>query len=507
MPGDCASSAGRYRPPAAGSGWDGRRPRTRAGAALLARCALTPLALSALGLAALALAPPLRAQGPSMPSTLRYGSGLLDVPVASVLPHMRVSGTYSGFFMNLGSRVELDADGSEVGLGPGVDRFFSDGSLTVGLFDRLEVGTSLQSLAEESSGGNVWGIFGRLRLWRPIDQGLGLAVGARYLTSPGFGDGADYAPGRLGFADARLRARYAGMGDIDTNLSVYGVATAFLRGFDGGRLPANDMTFTLGYGTGMFQEGSALGYYGEGSSGWFAGAGVHVGLTDASLLSLMAEYNGFDVNVGAQVDVWGLRLGAHYLALNHARPPGGYASEYRKPKLGVLGSISICPNESGFRCRPRMMVRTEPDTIWIPPPPPDTVLIATNGAAPPVAEGEPATMCLSTGQNVELRITERGDTLIGPDRVPISTLRPVVAFAGSYAAGAFWFESGRVVVFEGADYGKSDDPFPIDCGQILRVGLYEGVPVFAVVTAERPLVMIFIPVRPGWWQRYERGVR
>ena len=40
-----------------------------------------------LGLAALLAAPAIHAQTTTMPSTLRYGSGLLDIPVASELPH------------------------------------------------------------------------------------------------------------------------------------------------------------------------------------------------------------------------------------------------------------------------------------------------------------------------------------------------------------------------------------------------------------------------------------
>lgn len=37
------------------------------------------------------------AQNTNMPNTLRYGTGYLDVPVASVLPHLAISGTFSGF--------------------------------------------------------------------------------------------------------------------------------------------------------------------------------------------------------------------------------------------------------------------------------------------------------------------------------------------------------------------------------------------------------------------------
>jgi hypothetical protein len=80
-------------------------------------------------------------------------------------------------------------------------------------------------------------------------------------------------------------------------------------------------------------------------------------------------------------------------------------------------------------------------------------------------------------------------------------------FAGTYASGAFWFENGDQVVFEGGNFGQAPDAFPIDCEQILRVGVHQGVPVFADVSAERPLVILFVPVRPGVWRRYERGLR
>jgi hypothetical protein len=416
-------------------------------------------------------------QTPSMPSTLRYGSGLLDIPVSSVLPHLTLTGTYSGFFVGLDRRVEVDAAGVPTGFGSGVHRFFSDGSLAIGLMDRFETGVSLQSFGRDS--GNVWGLFSRVRLWEPIDQGIGLAAGARYLTSPDFGDGRDYSPARLGFADERFGGQLTG----GTNLSLYGVATAYLRGFDGGVIPRNDMTFTLGYGGGMFREGGRLDFYGPGhANGWFYGTSLHVDTGEASLLSVMAEHNGFDINFGVQFDWDGLRVGAHYLA-----------------------SLAICPTRRGFRCRPRSMRRTQPDTIFIPAPPPDTVVVRVGEPSPP-PDGQPSTVCLSTGRNAEVLITAQGDTLVGPTAVPIASLRPVVDFVGGYAGGAFWFESGDQLIFEALRFGKSEDAFPIDCDQVLRVGLHEGIPVFADRAAERPLVVLFIPVSPGLWQRYERGL-
>jgi hypothetical protein len=446
------------------------------------------------------IASPTGAQAPTMPSTLRYGSGLLGIPVSSVLPHLEARGTVSGFFLGLDRRVEVDAWGNATGLSGALDRFSADGALAIGLHDRFETGLSFQSFGDTSAGGNVWGLFGRVRLWEPVDQGLGLAAGARYLTSPDFGDGVEVVPGRLGFPDRRLARSYTG----GTNLTVYGVATAYLRGFDGGPLPENDVTISLGYGSGMFRAGGKLDLYADGhANGWFYGTSLHVRASRLSILTLMAEHDGFDVNVGAQLDWSGLRVGLHWLASNHAPPPGGHVSEYTKPKFGLLASVGVCFRERTLRCRPRMMGRIEPDTIRIPPPPPDTVIV--RGEAPP-PPGDDTRICLSTGQNIPVRITAAGDTLVGPRFLPLSALGPGLAFEGSYAAGAFWFESGQPITFEGFNFGRASDTFPIDCNEILRVGVHQGVPVFADVAAERPLVMIFVPVRPGQWRRYERGL-
>lgn len=447
------------------------------------------------------------AQTPTMPSTLRYGSGLLDVPVSSVLPHLNITATYSGFFSGIGRRVLIDDSGQAVGFGPGRSDFYADGAFAIGLFDRLEAGVTIQTLADSDSGGDMWGLFGRVRLWEPIDQGLGLAVGGRYVTSPSFADGAAYAPGRLGFSDERLKRRYTDASGLRSNFTPYAVATAYLRGFDGGRLPKNDMTFSFGFGGGMFREGGDIEAYAPASSnGWFIGSALHIDTSERSQLTLMAEHNGFDVNLGLHYDWDGFRVGAQYLAANHRWPADGHFSEYQEPKVGLLASIAICPRERGFRCRPRMMRRTEPDTIFIPPPPPDTiVVVAAASARPVISEAELTSVCLSTGQNVALRLTATGDTLVGDASVPIGDLRPAMVFAGAYAGTAFWYQNEEVMIFEGGDFRAEGEPFPIDCSQILRVGVYQGVPVFAVITAERPLELIFIPVAPGMWRRYSRG--
>jgi len=465
--------------------------------------------LAGLALAALLAAPALHAQTTTMPSTLRYGSGLLDIPVASVLPHMAITGTYSGFFLEMDRTVEINSAGQTIGFGPATEsKFYSDASVALGLFDRIEVGATIQSLNDAGAGGNMWGGFGRVQLLKPQNQGIGLAAGARFVTGPDLTGVTNEQPTRLGFPDPRFHREYSGGGEeVNTEFSVYGVASAYVRGFENGFLPKHDMTFSLGYGTGMFQDGDELDFYNFASSdGWFFGSALHFGLGENSILTFMGEYNGFDVNLGAQVDFSGIRLGAHYLAVNYPEPGNGYWSEYRKPKFGVLGSVAVCPSGGGFLCKPKMMERPEPQVVQLPAPPPDTVRI-TREVERPLPDGTPAMVCLSTGENVEVRVTAQGDTLVGPSRASVRTLRPGVVFAGTYAEGRDWYTGDSDVTFERATYSKSGNEVRLDCGQIMRVGEHMGVPLFAMRNAERPYQTIYVPVRPGIWQAYQSGLR
>jgi hypothetical protein len=439
----------------------------------------------------------------TMPSTLRYGSGLLDIPVAGVLPHLAVIGTYSGFFVDLDRREQVASSGATSGYGAGLAEYYADASFALGLFDRMEVGTTLQALNAGSDGGNMWGMFGRLQVVRAPREGLGLAVGARYVTAPDFGDGISRQPGRLGIPDERLRSTYEGSaGDVATKLSLYGVATAHVPGGGGGLLPRHDLTFSLGYGSGMFQSGGHLPFYsGADSDGWFFGSSLHVGLTNDAALSFLGEYNGFDVNLGAQVDVGGLRIGAHVLGVNQTEPLGGYSSEYRRPKLGVLVSLAACPSGGTVLCKPTVAQRQLPRVVQLPAPPPDTVVVARE-VPPPLPTGTPALVCLSTGDETEVRVTAEGDTLVGPGRVPLDQLRPGMGFAGAYAADTEWYGTDATVAFEARRYEPWEGLRRLRCGAIERVGEYRGVPLFAPRGAEMPTRVLYVPVRPGLWQGY-----
>ncbi len=464
--------------------------------------------ISTLSLAALVAAPPVSAQTTTMPSTLRYGSGLIDIPVADVLPHMAITGTFSGFFVKIDRNALVGPTGDPAGFGGGVDKFYKDASVALGLFDRVEIGTTLQSFNDADAGGNIWGLFGRVAILKPQNQGIGLAAGARYVTAPEFGDGLDYQPSRLGFPDRRFR-NYAGRQDINSELSLYGVASAHFRGFDGGFIPRHDLTFSLGYGTGMFQDDADLNMYEYVSSlGWFFGSAIHFGLGDNSILTFMGEYNGFDVNLGTQLDLGGIRVGAMALGTNYGKPAGGYISQYKMPKLALLGSVALCPSGGSFLCKPKLMERPEPEVRMMPAPPPDTVVVTREREVErPLPSGTPAMVCLATGENVQVQVTAQGDTLVGPGRASISTLRPGVVFAGTYAEGMDWYTSDQQVTFEKRSYARSGGEVRMDCAQIMRVGENMGVPLFAMRDAARPFQTLYVPVRPGVWQAYETGLR
>ena len=446
------------------------------------------------------------AQNTKMPSTLRYGSGLWDVPVASVLPHMAIVGTYSGFPVSIDAQPQINDRGQIVGFSGSYEKWLSDASVTIGLFDRVELGATFQNFSDGSSGGTLVGGHGRVALIRPETQGIGLAGGLRVVSAPTY-DGVpgslNFQPSRLGHPDSRLYESYTGAADdVNTTVTPYGVATAMLRGFDSEIFPAHDVTLSVGYGSGHFSAGDQLDWYSfADSEGWFVGSALHMQVGDESLLNLIGEWNGFDVNLGAQLDFGGIRVGGFLLGANYAEE----ISTYRSKKFGILGSIALCPNDGRF-CKPGLIERLKPDTIQLPAPPPDTVVIERE-VAPPLPTGTPVQICLATGQAESVLVTAAGDTLVGAARVPIDDLRPGVVFAGTYADGADWYENDEAVTYERRTYSRSGNEARLACGDIMRVGEFNGVPLFADRGASTPYTQLYVPVRPGIWQPYESGLQ
>ncbi len=429
-------------------------------------------------------------QSTKISGTLRHGSGLLDIPVASVLPHMALTGTYSGFWTSNDVDFSTDGEGGITGTEPFEGGWNGDLALALGLFDLLEVGATVQSLEGTEGGGALWGAFGRLSLLNPQVHGLGLAVGGRYLNSPDFGDGVEYAPTRLGRADRRMRDRI-GTSSIGTEFSFYAVAGADLPGFASGFLPRHDFTLSAGWGNGLFKEGDGLDWHEfSDSEGWFAGAAWHLQVGHSKIFTLMSEYNGFDWNLGGQLDLDGVVVGAHVLGVNYSTD----ASVYRSSKFGLKMSVALC----GARlCKATLRDRPVGEIVVLPAPPPDTVVVRA-----PLPTGTPTTICLATGESVDVLITKGGATLVGPSRVPLEELRPAVDFAGTYAEARSWFQAEASILFDGRNFDPSPGPVRLSCDAIRQVSEYMGVPLFVMRNVREPWEIVYVPVRPGVWQAY-----
>ena len=282
---------------------------------------------------------------------------------------------------------------------------------------------------------------------------------------------------------------------MDTDFSFYAVAGVDLPGLPSSFLPDHDFAFTLGWGTGAFNEGDRFDWYASGDTGgWFAGVAWNLELAESRMLTFMSEYNGFDWNVGTQLDLSGLRLGAHVLGANHS----SNTTVYRSSKFGLVASVALCGR--GL-CHASLRDRPDPDVVVLPAAPPDTVLI-TRVENPPPPAGTAVTLCLATGDGIAVLVTAAGDTLVGPSRTPLSELRPAVDFAGAYAANRAWFEAGDPITVEQRSYSRFGASVRLDCGDIRRVGEHEGVQLFVNGTDDTSPRTLYVPVRPGVWQPY-----
>ena len=447
-----------------------------------ARRIVVPVLVSLL--AASSLSAQLRPVAP--PTTLRYGSGHLDVPSALVLPHLTVVGGLSGFSVPDGTPDPLEG-------------WVWDGSLTLGLFHRAEVGLTLQSFAPPEDGGSVVGVHGRWALLRPRPHGVGLALGARWVGRPEFAgaERSDHQPSRLGVADIRLVEAPDAGADVRTGFTPYVVGSWALPGVDGRLLPAHDWTFSLGWGGGQFRDGGDLPFYAfVDSDGVFAAVTLHMRAGRGRALHLTGEWNGFDVNVGAELDLGGARVGGFLLGANHGRAQ----SVFRSRKWGVRMALALCPQELNL-CKPELLQRVQPDTVVLPAPPPDTVLVERTD---PVPTATPLDLCLATGSTVRVHLTPDGDTLVGPDRVSLRTSGAGVALAGRYAGGLDWYDSGEDLTFDARTYLPTGSSSALDCAGLVQVGTRDGVPIMVGRNAAPPYDSLWVPERPGLWRRYVR---
>ncbi len=248
----------------------------------------------------------------SYPQTLYWGAGLIDIPVAWVSP---LSGDFA-----------LNYSGKSFRKDPGLpkinynDRLNSQLTFSVSLYGRAEIGIAAYSSNPE------WGAFGQAVVLSEEDfrnqPGLmrfvpSLAVGIRnvgpYSKIDRFGVGYSLFPGN------NVDPNYQHVPDtlhqnFNTSNTIYGVATKSFSLADLRRtFPDVNLSLSLGYGNGLFSDDGRLGsaYATHKTGGLFGGVKVDMSPAPNTLLSLMAENNAWDYNIGASLDYRGLRAGVY----------------------------------------------------------------------------------------------------------------------------------------------------------------------------------------------------
>jgi len=268
------------------------------------------------------------------PQTQRWGSGLIDIPVAWVSP-------LTGDFGLTLSRQSFETS-------PAIPEFTrqwsSQGTLDMSFFHVAEVGISAYSTDPEQ------GLYGQLLLldqddfqsgvWRVLPS---LAVGIRnvgpYHHIDRFGMG--YLLGHNpGTGSAPVLVVDSLHRSFETGNTVYGVATKSVS--LGSLRPAwSDvgLSFTLGYGNGLFSNHGSIPvseYAANATGGLFYGIKADFRASANTLLSLLIENNAWDYNAGVSLDYRGLRAGVAIteLGAGSAHPiPGNSATalfDYKK---------------------------------------------------------------------------------------------------------------------------------------------------------------------------------
>ncbi len=261
---------------------------------------------------AMSVALPVRAQQ-SYPQTLYWGSGLVDIPVAWVSP---VSGDFT--LGMSGKTIEGSRFTSGIDFGRGLN---ANAAVSLSLLGRAELGLAFYSDNPE------WGFFGRALLldeekfrgregiagWVPS-----IAVGLRnvgpYSKIDRFGLGYRMVPGTPS-DPSRQHEADAIHQNFSTGETVYGVATkSFLLSDLGESMPHIGMSFSLGYGNGLFEDDGELGdvYAKHSTGGLFGGVKMDLFPSPQSVLSFMAENNAWDYNLGLALDYRGLQAGVYW---------------------------------------------------------------------------------------------------------------------------------------------------------------------------------------------------
>ncbi len=263
-------------------------------------------------------------------STLWYGAGLITDPVAWVSP------TSSDFWLTFG--------GERIPSLPVISKspfhyWDSNLALDTHWLGRVSVGGSLYSNNPE------WGLFGQALVLRDGDLGPlpAIAIGVRnvgpFTHEDRFLIGHDITVDSLGHQHGFTPVFYQ---NFHTSPTVYVVATKEVL-FEDGPLSLTSMSFTLGGGNGLFYtlggQGGAYNRRGTVIKGLFFGARAVSRPTPNTVVSIIAENNGFDYNMGVMATWRGIGLGLYGTELEESwhRPRTGYlVYNYKKFAANII---------------------------------------------------------------------------------------------------------------------------------------------------------------------------
>jgi hypothetical protein len=266
---------------------------------------------------AVAAARPAQAQQ-TYPQTIYWGSGLIDIPVAWVGP---IPGDFA---INYGTKkFDVDPTTSSINYN---NKLNSQLVFSISGWGVVEAGWAAYSSNPE------WGFFGRgllinqqtlrnrggLAGWMPS-----VAVGVRnvgpYKHVDRFGIGYQLLPPTRNSGSPDYRHEPDALHTaFNTSNTVYGVATEAFSLTDIRPNWADvDLALTVGYGNGLFSDDGGLGdaYAAHATGGLFYGGKVDFNATPNLGITLMAENNAWDYNVGGGVNYRGIRAGVYLTEL------------------------------------------------------------------------------------------------------------------------------------------------------------------------------------------------
>ena len=249
------------------------------------------------------------------PQTLQFGAGYINTPAAWV------SRRTADSWLTLSAKdLPSFGDPSKNGL---ASRLNSNFAIDTHWGGRVSLGASLYSQNPE------WGFFGQALLVRDGDLGFlpALAVGARnvgrFKHEDRFLIGHDVVLDSAGQYDDIVVSRYAA---FKTSPTLYAVMTKEVPLSAYSPRGQTAMSFSVGYGNGLFRDDGGLGdQYNNGGTiarGLFLGSRLVMHPSLNSTITLLGENDGWDWNAGIVAEWRGVSVGVYGSELEAGRRNG-----------------------------------------------------------------------------------------------------------------------------------------------------------------------------------------